>query len=239
MPKLLMSRTISSNKNGSTDHRATSVYSKVSRSESSCQKHIFYNVRKYQNRGTSLNRNKCNSGRRRTARSEENIAVVRDLLEENPRNVSARRNPVAISSSGFNRITRLDLRWHPYRMHVWHELLANDLPRRLRYSEWFNQRCRNQHFLESLIIGDEAGFALNGEVNSHNVREYAPKGHPPVFNFERQNSREKLTVWAALCGNGVILGPYFFQGNVDGIAYLRMLNEFAFPQLAIHFGNQY
>ena len=33
--------------------------------------------------------------------------------------------------------------------------------------------------------------------------------------------------------NGVILGPYFFDQNVNGLAYLRMLNEFVFPQLAI------
>ena len=44
---------------------------------------------------------------------------------------------------------------------------------------------------------------------------------------------------AALCGNGVILEPYFFYGNVNGLAYLRMLNEFAFSQLAIHFNNQF
>jgi hypothetical protein len=95
-------------------------------------------------------------------------------------------------------------------MHVRHELRPDDLPRRLRYSNWFNERCRNPNFLQSIIIGDEEGFALNGEVNSHNVREYAPKGNPPAFNFERKNSRAKLTIWAALCGNGVILGPYFF-----------------------------
>jgi hypothetical protein len=98
-------------------------------------------------------------------------------------------------------------------MHVRHELRPDDFPRRLRYSNWFNERCRNPNFLQSIIIGDEAGFVLNGEVNSHNVREYAPKGNPPAFNFERKNSRAKLTIWAALCSNGVILGPYFFMGT--------------------------
>ena len=211
---------------------------------------ILRNVRKYSSQGTSLNLNKGNSGRRRTARTEQNIAAVRTLLEQNRRDVSARRNPVEISSSGFNRITRLDgygchlrstldLRWHPYRMHVRHELLATDLPRRLRFAEWFIQRCRRENFLSSIIIGDEAAFAMDGEVNSHNVRQYSPKGHPPVFNFERSNSRAKLTVWAALCGDGVILGPYFFDGNVNGMAYLQLLNKFAFPQLVVHFGNQH
>ena len=44
---------------------------------------------------------------------------------------------------------------------------------------------------------------------------------------------------AATPANGVILGPYFFDRNVTGIVYLRMLKEFVFPQLVVHFGNQY
>ena len=93
--------------------------------------------------------------------------------------------------------------------------------------------------MDSLLIGDEAGFALNGEVNSHNVREYAPKEHPPAFNFQRNNSRAKLTVLAGLCGNGLIVGPYIFEQNVNGHSYLAMLNKFVFPHLAVHFNNQY
>ena len=104
---------------------------------------VLKNFRKYQNTGTSLNRNKSSSGSRRTARNEASIAAVRELLEETPRGVGARRDAVAVSKSSFNRITKLDIRWHPYRMHVRHELLPNDLPRRLRRSNWFNERCRN------------------------------------------------------------------------------------------------
>ena len=121
-------------------------------------------------------------------------------------------------------------------MHVRHELLAGDFARRLYFSGWFNERCRRENLLDSLLIGDEASFAMNGEVNTP-ICTY--KGHPPAFNFERSNSRVHLTVWAAVCGNGLIIGPYFFDGNVNGNAYLRMLNEFVFPQLAEHFNNQY
>ena len=55
-----------------------------------CKTTILRNFQKYSNAGTSLNLNKGNSGRRRTTRTEENIA-------ENPR-VSARRNPIDILS---------------------------------------------------------------------------------------------------------------------------------------------
>ena len=58
-----------------------------------------------------------------------------------------------------------------------------------------NLRRRRPNFLESLIVGDEAAFAMNGEVCTHNVRQYAQKGHPPEFNFERNASREKLHIW--------------------------------------------
>ena len=33
----------------------------------------------------------------------------------------------------------------------------------------------------TLIIGDEASLRMNGEVNTQNVREYAPRGNAPIF----------------------------------------------------------
>ena len=125
-------------------------------------------------------------------------------------------------------------------MHVRHELLPNDYLRRREFCQWFNQKCKEDpHVLEHLVIEDEATFAMNGEVNSHNSRQYAPKGHPPEFNFNRSDSWAKLTVWARLCGNGVILGPYIFERNMDGVAYLQMLHEYVLPLLAVHFRNQF
>ena len=116
---------------------------------------ILQNFRKYSEHGTSLNLNKNYSGRLRTARSQQNIAAVRRLLEQNPQDVSARRNPVQVSSTAFNRITRLELGWHPYRMHVRHELLPNDYLRRLRFPQWFNQKCEEDpHFLDHVVIGE-------------------------------------------------------------------------------------
>jgi hypothetical protein len=72
---------------------------------------ILENVRKYQNAGTSMNL-KGNSGRSRTTRTAVNINTVRDLLQQNP-HVSARRNPVPIFRSSFNRIKKHDIKWHP------------------------------------------------------------------------------------------------------------------------------
>ena len=49
-----------------------------------CKKIFEQNVTKYLWHGMSLNRNKENSGRRKTARSEENIGLVKKILENSP-----------------------------------------------------------------------------------------------------------------------------------------------------------
>ena len=65
-------------------------------------------------------------------------------------------------------------------------------------------------FLANLIIGDEASFRMNGEVNTQNVREYAPRGNVHNFYYDRNDSRTKITVWVGLCGNGALLQAYSF-----------------------------
>ena len=72
---------------------------------------IMRNVWKYSNHGTSLNRNRGNSGRRRSVRTAENINAVRDVLQEDP-HISCRRNPIPMSRTSFNRITKMDIKWH-------------------------------------------------------------------------------------------------------------------------------
>ena len=65
---------------------------------------------------------------------------------------------------------------------------------------------------------------------------YAPNGQPPAFNYEETNSREKVTVWAALCGDWRIIGPYFFfDANVNGGNYLQMINRFVAPELILNY----
>ena len=194
---------------------------------------ILRNCRKYQETGTSQNLNKGRSGRRRTVRTDANIQAVRDLLNQDPQ-TSARRNGLGINYTSFNRITRLELRWHPYKISVRHQLLPGDMNRRIAFCQWLV--ARPARFLESfIIIADEAGFSMNGEVNSQNVRQYAPRHNPPPFNFNRSDSRAKITVWVGLCGNGFMVGPFFFNANVNGNNYLDMINNDVVPILAANF----
>ena len=138
---------------------------------------------------------------------------------------------LGIPSATFNRITRLDLNFHPYQMIKHLQLLLGDRQRCLQFCQWLLDRP--DRFLEDLLIGDEAGFAMNAMVNTHNIRAYRPRGQPPVeFDYQRNNSRLKVTTWVGLMGNGTILGPVFFDENVNGPRYLAMINEQVVPALA-------
>ena len=89
------------------------------------------------------------------------------------------------------------------------------------------------------VIGDEAGFALNGAVNNHNVRIYVPANQVPDFHYNVNDSRQKLTVWVGLFRNGEMLGPFFFDGNVNGQSYLNLLNVEVIPSMTVLFQDQF
>ena len=197
---------------------------------------IWKNVRKYLQEGTSLNLNQGRSGRPRTARTPQNIEAVRQQLEANPANLSGRRNGLGLTQTAFRRIVRLDLGWYPYKMNVRHQLLPADGPRRMQFCQWFLRQ--NDQFLRHLVIGDESAFFMNGKVCTQNVREYAPFHQPPDFHYDANMSREKVSLWIGLCGNGNILGPFFFEGNMNGDRYLDMINDQIVPELEAIFQRQ-
>ena len=124
--------------------------------------------------------------------------------------ITCRRNGLGLSSATFNRITRLDLRFHPYQMIKRHQLFPGDYPRRAQFCQWLLEQ--GDRFLEDVVIGDEAGFSLNASVNTHNIREYHPRGEQPLnFQYLRNDDRHKLTVWVGLMGNGTVIGPLYFH----------------------------
>ena len=95
----------------------------------------------YRETGTSHNRNKGISVRAKTARTIENIETVREVLERN-----RRRNGAGISKTSLQRIVPRNLRWHPYKMTIRHQLNPDDNRRRIEFSSCFIERCRDHRF---------------------------------------------------------------------------------------------
>ena len=194
---------------------------------------IRLNYSKYLRWGTSLNRNKGNSGRRRTARNLQNVNAVQNILIRAPKTTS-RRNGLGMTKSTFNRISKTELRFHPYRIHRRQELKNGDYARRMNFCRWFLQQSIDPAFLSRFTIGDEATFSLNGNINTKNNVYYAPKGNPPTYNYDVPESRDKVTVWIGLSGDGSLIGPHFFPNNVNGQNYLDMLNNLVIPTLSLN-----
>ena len=71
------------------------------------------------------------------------------------------------------------------------------------------------------LFSDEAHFWLNGYVNKKNETPFHP---------------QKVTVWCALCAEGIIF-PYFFKNEaghnvtVNGECYRAITNDFFVPEL--------
>ena len=102
---------------------------------------IYRHVHKYIEHGTSLNRNLVASSRPRSGRPVENNDQVQEALEENPKDMVCQRNGLGLSKVTFNYIHRIDFKWHPYKMHVRHELEPSDPARRITSCRWLLEIC--------------------------------------------------------------------------------------------------
>ena len=48
---------------------------------------------------------------------------------------------------------------HPYQIHMRHQLLQGDLPRRLAFARWLiGHHERDVNFIQNITVGDEAAF---------------------------------------------------------------------------------
>jgi hypothetical protein len=193
------------------------------------KKTVYKTVSKFDEHGSILNRNKGNSGRKITKRTEANVAFVRQLITENP-HCSVRRNGSGLTKTTFHKILQKDIGMHPYKMQRKHQLLPHDYVRRRAFCNWI--AAQQPRFIERLVVTDEAAFSMNGSVNTQNTRFWS--NNPPEDNvFENSLRREKLSVWAGLCGNGTVIGPFFYDANLNGEHYLQMLNESILPSLEL------
>ena len=156
---------------------------------------IIRNVDKYLEYGVSTNRRKDASDRRRTVRSIQNIQEV-PALQDDP-NITARRNNCPnISKTSFNRITKIDLRWHPYRIQICRYAISYVKEMWKDESSTYNQWLlgKPQAFMSQIIIGDEAIFQLKTGMSLITTLSVM---HPVVIHLKTL-SRQTL-FWRKAC----------------------------------------
>ena len=106
------------------------------------------------------------TGRPRTVRTAENVALVRAAVEESPGR-SARRHSLAMGMSdrSFRRILHLDLKFHPYKIMLVQELKHTDFEKRKNCSQEILNSIPEQ---STFFSSDEAHFYVCGSVNKQN-----------------------------------------------------------------------
>ena len=74
-------------------------------------------------------------------------------------------------------------------------------------------------------------------VNTQNIRFWS-ENRQEGFVFEKSIRREKLSLWAGVCGNGCAIGPFFYEGTLTGIKYREMFYDRIFPSIPEAYGNR-
>jgi len=187
-------------------------------------------VKKFEASGSTLNAKP--TGRRKSIRTEENVAEVAASVRRDPQQSSRKRSAeLGLARTSLRRILGKDLKLHPYKLQVVQELNPNDHHLRRAFAKTMLERFEN---LNNILFSDEAHFHLCGYVNKQNCRYWAAEN--PKLKHQRPLHSLKVTVWAAMSAKGII-GPHFFENErgqgitVNSARYTAMLRNFFFPQL--------
>ena len=110
-----------------------------------------------------------------------------------------------------------------YKIHISQKLHPGDSERRLQFCDWLQRRPDFPAFLENVIWTDESTFTNCGIFNRNNEHIWSIN-NPRQFRELRPQVRFSLNVWAGIYKNR-ILGPHFFNGNLNAEMYYQFLTS--------------
>lgn len=170
------------------------------------------------------------SGRPSTTTEEDEIEMLAQFSINPHSSIRMAASEVNISKSSIQRVLKKH-KFHPYKIELHQELNEDDFDRRIQFCEQMLQKIQqNAEFISMICFSDEATFNLHGTINRHNSR-YWSNQNPHWMTENHTQHPQKLNVWAGILGNSVV-GPFIFNGNLNGPQYLEMLQHNIVP--AIH-----
>lgn len=174
--------------------------------------------------------------KRRSAMDDDTKVNVLLKIQESP-SISSRQVATEndISQTSVLNVLKAN-KYHPYKITMVQELTEDDPDRRLQFCEsMMDLLDRNVLQSENILFSDEATFTLHGHVNRQNCRYWADSN--PHWMREVHTQRpQKINVWAGIIRDRVV-GPIFFEDNLNGDRYLQFLQDELIPNLAIQFPN--
>lgn len=151
--------------------------------------------------------------------------LVLDSITENPKtSLRKRSEQINISKSEIHRVLK-ENKFQAYKPKKIHTLEEGDDARRLDFCLDIGERIvGDRQFYKNIIFSNESTFNTNGVVSSQNCRYWAQDNPNFTVTTSSQKSK-KVNVWCAITKNRII-GPYFFQENLNQNSYLEMLNTY-------------
>jgi hypothetical protein len=169
----------------------------------------------------------CQKRRRRRINVPERdptVLAVLGMIAINPR-VSTRQieRELGIPKSTSHRILTTH-NFHPYHITLTQQLTLNDFQQRLEFCRWAQIMLnRDRIFFRFVLFSDEATFHNTGQLNRHNSHYWSVE-NPRWYREVNHQHRWSLIVWCGIL-NGNLIGPYFFDENVNGNNYLHFLQQ--------------
>lgn len=102
--------------------------------------------------------------------------------------------------------------------------MPNDLRNRIQFYHWARTMIlQNPNFFRYVMFSDEATFKNTGELNRHNSH-YWSNVNPHWQRGVDHQHRWSINVWCGIL-NGYLIGPYFFEENVNSNNFLAFLRN--------------
>jgi len=165
------------------------------------------------------------SGRPSTSRSEENVALVRDMFTRSQRKSTRQAaREIGLSRHTVRTVLKKDLNFRQRKPHYVQELTPEDCDRRMEYVElmlgWHDDWPK---LFANILWSNEAVFHIGGFVNRRNCPYWA--AHDTEVTVEKMQNRPKVTVWCGMTATRVI-GPYLLRDTMITERYLQMMEDY-------------
>lgn len=165
-----------------------------------------------------------NQQRRRAVFDEDTELQVLAYIRANPRSsIRHIAREIGVSYGYVQKILKKH-KMHPYKCDFVQHLRAGDSTRRLEFIAWFNiQFHYNPLIVNRILWSDESKFTNNGIMNKQNHR-YWDDTNPHWSRETNFQTVWGINVWCGLIG-GKLIGPYFYDGTLNGRRYLNFLTN--------------
>lgn len=156
-------------------------------------------------------------------------AQIEAILEEKPKStLSEISSQVQLSRTTIYRFMHLELNAKSYKIQIHQRLFEEDYDRRVETAETLLPFINDPAMENLIFFSDEATFHISGYVHKQNCRIWATEKPTEVYEYE--DNTDKVNVWCAMSSD-CIIGPYFFDQNVNANNYTNMLQSYFWPAI--------